>query len=136
MNNKDVSEVKSMENDVLSEVKSKGSKFTRSKFVVLSVFLVVFAAAFIGACSDLEYESTQVFTSPSGNKEVTVKCDYVSSPYVFYDGEMIFQTDKPGFAETVAWDVEWISEDEIRLYVVAPQKEKYSNDNYYIKLDH
>ena len=66
MNNKDVSEVKSMENDVLSEVKSKGSKFTRSKFVVLSVFLVVFAAAFIGACSDLEYESTQVFTSPSG----------------------------------------------------------------------
>jgi|GEM_PF-5984126 len=136
MNNKDVSEVKSMENDVLSEVKTKGSKFTRSKFVVLSVFLVVFAAAFIGACSDLEYESTQVFTSPSGNKEVTVKCDYVSSPYVFYDGEMIFQTDKPGFAETVAWDVEWISEDEIRLYVVAPQKEKYSNDNYYIKLDH
>ena len=136
MNNKDVSEVKSMENDVLSEVKTKGSKFTRSKFVVLSVFLVAFAAAFIGACSDLEYESTQVFTSPSGNKEVTVKCDYVSSPYVFYDGEMIFQTDKPGFAETVAWDVEWISEDEIRLYVVAPQKEKYSNDNYYIKLDH
>lgn len=136
MNNKDVSEVKSMENDVLSEAKTKGSKFTRSKFVVLSVFLVVFAAAFIGACSDLEYESTQVFTSPSGNKEVTVKCDYVSSPYVFYDGEMIFQTDKPGFAETVAWDVEWISEDEIRLYVVAPQKEKYSNDNYYIKLDH
>lgn len=136
MNNKDVSEVKSMENDVLSEVKTKGSKFTRSKFVVLSVFLVVFAAAFIGACSDLEYESTQVFTSPSGNKEVTVKCDYVSSPYVFYDGEMIFQTDKPGFAETVAWDVEWISEDEIRLYVVAPRKEKYSNDNYYIKLDH
>ena len=136
MNNKDVSEVKSMENDVLSEVKTKGSKFTRSKFVVLSVFLVVFAAAFIGACSDLEYESTQVFTSHSGNKEVTVKCDYVSSPYVFYDGEMIFQTDKPGFAETVAWDVEWISEDEIRLYVVAPQKEKYSNDNYYIKLDH
>ncbi len=136
MNNKDVSEVKSMENDVLSEAKTKGSKFTRSKFVVLSVFLVVFAAAFIGACSDLEYESTQVFTSPSGNKEVTVKCDYVSSPYVFYDGEMIFQTDKPGFAETVAWDVEWISEDEIRLYVVAPRKEKYSNDNYYIKLDH
>ena len=136
MNNKDVSEVKSMENDVLSEVKAKGSKCTRSKFVVLSVFLVVFAAAFIGACSDLEYESTQVFTSPSGNKEVTVKCDYVSSPYVFYDGEMIFQTDKPGFAETVAWDVEWISEDEIRLYVASPQKEKYSNDNYYIKLDH
>lgn len=136
MNNKDVSEVKSMENDVLSEVKAKGSKFTRSKFVVLSVFLVVFAAAFIGACSDLEYESTQVFTSPSGNKEVTVKCDYVSSPYVFYDGEMIFQTDKPGFAETVAWNVEWISEDEIRLYVASPQKEKYSNDNYYIKLDH
>ena len=34
MNNKDVSEVKSMENDVLSEVKTKGSKFTRSKFVV------------------------------------------------------------------------------------------------------
>lgn len=140
MNHKDISEVKSMENDVLnnalSNEKIKNSKLIKSKAVVLSVFLVVFAVAFIGACSDIEYEKTLVFTSPSGKKEVTVKCDYVSSPYVFYDGEMIFQTDKPGFAETVAWDVEWISEDEIRLYVASPQKEKYSNDNYYIKLDH
>ena len=140
MNHKDISEVKSMENDVLnnalSNEKIKNSKLIKSKAVVLSVFLVVFAVAFIGACSDIEYEKTLVFTSPSGEKKVTVKCDYVSSPYVFYEGEMIFQTDKPGFAETVAWDVEWISEDEIRLYVASPQKEKYSNDNYYIKLDH
>lgn len=136
MNKKKVSEVESMEKDVLSEIKTKGSKLTRSKAVVLVVFLFVFASAFIGACSDVEYESTQVFTSPSGNREVTVKCDYVSSPYVFYEGEMIFKTDKPGFAETVAWNVEWISEDEIRLYVASPQKEKYSNDNYLIKLEH
>ncbi len=136
MNKKKVSEVESMEKDVLSEIKTKGSKLTRSKAVVLVVFLFVFASAFIGACSDVEYESTQVFTSPSGNREVTVKCDYVSSPYVFYEGEMIFKTDKPGFAETVAWNVEWISEDEIRLYVASPQKEKYSNDNYFIKLEH
>ena len=136
MNNNDISEVKSTDNDILSEVKTNGSKLTRSKFVVLVVFLFVFASAFIGACSDVEYESTQVFISPSGNKEVTVKCDYVSSPYVFYEGEMIFKTNKPGFAEKVAWNVEWISEDEIRLYVASPQKEKYSNDNYFIKLDH
>ena len=136
MKNKKESEVESMENYVLSEIKTNGSKFTRSKVVVVVVFLFVFISAFIGACSDVEYETTQVFTSPSGNKEVTVKFDYVSSPYVFYEGEMIFKTDKPGFEETVAWNVEWISEDEIRLYVASPQKEKYSNDNYYIKLDH
>ena len=48
---------------------------------------------------------------------------------------MIFETGKSGFAETVGWNVEWISEDEIKLYVVSPQKEKYNKDVYYIRLD-
>lgn len=29
----------------------------------------------------------------------------------------IFEYDGVGFNETVYWDIEWISEDEIRLYV-------------------
>ena len=105
------------------------------KKILVIVFLTMCILPIISACSDLEYETEQSFTSPSGKRTVTVKCDYVSRPFVFMDDEMIFETGKSGFAETVGWNVEWISEDEIKLYVVSPQKEKYNKDVYYIRLD-
>ena len=123
-----------MKNDKMKNDKMKKNKFIKSKLVVFIASLLVFMITFAASCSDIEYETTQDFTSPSGNRTITIKYDYVSRPFVFLDGEMIFETNKPGFMESVGWEVEWISDDEIRLYVASPQRDKYSNDNYYIKL--
>ena len=47
----------------------------------------------------------------------TVEVDYLSRSNVLYEEKCIFEYDGAGFNETVYWDIEWISEDEIRIYV-------------------
>ena len=99
---------------------------------VLLVFIMLVLFAFTG-CEGLEYETKRDYKSPSGNKVVTVKIDYVSRPDVFYNGECIFKYDRTGFTETVPWDVKWNSEDEIELYL-ADGRAKYKNERYVIKI--
>ena len=73
----------------------------------------------------VKYDQQFDSVSPSGNKKVTVKCDYVSRPDVYYNGDCIFEYSKSGFNETVFWDVEWLSEDEIKLYLTSYEDEEY-----------
>lgn len=40
--------------------------------------------------------------------------------------ECIFKYDGSGFSETVYWNVEWLSENEIRLYLDSYNEEDYS----------
>ena len=91
-------------------------------------FKIIFTAAmmtFLAGCSDAKYEKEYQSESPSGEKTVTVKVDYVSRPDVFYNNECIFEYDGSGFSETVYWNVEWISENEIRLYLDHDSGEDY-----------
>ena len=72
--------------------------------------------------------------SPSGNYSITLRYDYVSRPYIFKDDTLVFETNKPGYNETVYFKVEWKSEDEIFLYIES-DNDKYSNEKYFIKID-
>lgn len=99
---------------------------------VLLAFIMLVLLAFTG-CGGLKYEKETVFKSPSGDKAVTVKIDYVSRPDVFYNGKCIFKYDRSGFNETVPWDVKWNSEDEIELYL-ADGRAKYENERYVIQI--
>lgn len=86
--------------------------------------------------SEIEYETSrdEVIYSPSGNYSITLRYDYVSRPYIFKDDTLVFETNKPGYNETVYFKVEWKSEDEIFLYIES-DNDKYSNEKYFIKID-
>ena len=104
---------------------SDGTPKSRQNLLkVLIAFLIVLKVGFtimfgMAVFDVLRYDpdGDQTFESPFGDDEVTVRVDYLSCPDVFYEGKCIFKYDGPGFNETVYWDVEWLSEDEIRLYV-------------------
>lgn len=85
--------------------------------IVLGFAVIAMAAAVIfPAVRDaLIYDTVTDIVSPSGEKTVTLMVDYVSRPYVFYGSECIFEFEETGFTETVYWNVEWLSEDEIKL---------------------
>jgi len=85
--------------------------------------------------SEIEYETSrdEVIYSPSGNYSITLRYDYVSRPYIFKDDTLVFETNKPGYNETVYFKVEWESEDEIFLYIES-DNDKYSNEKYFIKI--
>ena len=86
--------------------------------------------------SEIEYETSrdEVIYAPSGNYSITLRYDYVSRPYIFKDDTLVFETNKPGYNETVYFKVEWKSEDEIFLYIES-DNDKYSNEKYFIKID-
>ncbi len=98
---------------------------TRKMIILIIVTMVLF----LTGCTDSD--SNQAFESPFGDDEVIVKVDYLSCPDVFYEGKCIFKYDGPGFNETVYWDIEWVSEDEIRLYIPG---HRWTNEVYYIDI--
>ena len=108
--------------------------FKRVILIFIGGFIVLYLIACL--CDYLKYDSglEKTFRSPSGDKEVTVKQDYVSRPDVYYKGECIFEYERSGFMETVGWDVQWISDDEILLYVASPAKDKYADEKYTIEI--
>ena len=92
------------------------------------------AAGILAGCSSLEYPKEATFKSPSGDKKVVVKQDWVCRPDVYYGKECIFEYDRQGFMEEVVWEVEWVSEDEIILYLASPRNKKYADERYTIEL--
>ena len=104
--------------------------FKRELKLVLRCLLITLTLFFVlifvfESCDSIKYDQQFDSVSPSGNKKVTVKADYVSRPDVYYKDECIFEYSKSGFNETVLWQVEWISEDEIRLYLNSYDDEDY-----------
>lgn len=108
----------------------KGIKMIFSNRII-KYSTVVFTAAvmiFLAGCNDVKHDKEFKSESPSGEKTVTVKVDHVSRPDVFYNDECIFEYSGSGFSETVYWNVEWISENEIRLYLDSYEGEDCSID--------
>lgn len=92
------------------------------------IILIIILLFGVGRCMfNMRYdlERSEEFTSPSGQTTLALRYDYVSRPYLFYKGDMVFAYDKAGFAENSFFDVEWMTEKEIRLYCVQ-FKEEYS----------
>lgn len=96
-------------------------RLTDFLIIVFTIAVITFAG-----CGDVKYDKEYEYESPSGEKEITIKVDHVSRPDVFYNDECIFEYDGSGFSETVYWNVEWISENEIRLYLDSYDGEDYS----------
>ena len=112
----------------MKKINIKQRKISWPKAILLS-FLIVFVLLAV-AVYIMDYTYDQVFDSisPSGNKKVTVKINDISCPYVFYKGDCIFEYSKSGFNETAFWEVEWLSEDKIKLYAPAYDDEEYFID--------
>ncbi len=95
----------------------------RCLLITLTLFFVLIFV--FESCDSVKYDQQFDSVSPSGNKKVTVKYDYVSRPDVYHNGDCIFEYSKSGFNETVFWNVEWLSEDEIKLYLTGYEDEEY-----------
>ena len=67
--------------------------------------------------------------NPNGTNTITVKYDYLSRPSVYKGNKKIFSYNGPGYMESVYYDVEWVSEDEL---ILKATNNKYKNDVYTI----
>lgn len=103
--------------------------------LIIIVFLLVHFM-FMG-CDNLEYETSRdkVIMAPDNSYSLTIIYDYVSRPVILKNDKKIYEYKGSGFAESVDWDIKWISDDEILLYIVSPKKEKYKNEQFYISID-
>lgn len=104
-------------------------KFTNKLTNRPIIAFAIAAMTFLASCDTLKYDKEFESQSPSGEKTVTVKVDHVSRPDVFYNDECIFEYSGSGFSETEYWKVEWLSENEIRLYL-----DSYDGEDYNIEI--
>ena len=110
----------------------------KNKINFVAIVLFLFSMLFVlTGCADLVYDTSRdtVIESPDKSYSVTIRYDYVSRPDLYIDGEKIFEYDGSGFMESVGWNIEWLSEKEILLYIQSPQKEKYSKEKYKIVIE-
>lgn len=103
---------------------------------VIIIICIFISGLFILTGCDVNYDESrdEVLTSPSGEYQITLRYDHASRPYLFKDGKMIFETNKSGFNENVFFEVEWLSENDLILYLNS-SKEKYKNDRYTVHID-
>lgn len=106
---------------------------------IVSILVLLISGLFIlTGCNNekVKYDTSrdELIQSPNGEYSITLRYDYVSRPYIFKDNKLIFETNKPGFNETVYFKVKWESENEILLYIDM-DTEKYKNDRYNITID-
>lgn len=100
-------------------------------FLVLGSLLLLLVG-----CSDFQYDTDRdrVITSPDKSYSLLLRYDYVSRPSIFKDGELIYEYKGSGFMESVGFNIKWVSDDEILLYLESPKKEKYKNEQFYINV--
>ena len=107
-------------------------------YIVLILVLLISGLFLLTRCNNekVKYETSrdEILQSPNGKYSITLRYDNVSRPYIFKDNKLIFETNKPGFNETVYFKVKWESENKILLYIDM-DSEKYKNDKYYISID-
>ena len=114
----------------------------RKKSLIICIWLIIVKTLgifilfgsfifFIINGDSIKYETSRdkIIYSPSGDYYITLRYDYVSRPYIFKDNKLIFETNRPGFTQTVDFEVEWKSENEILLYYDLDDK-KYKDDIY------
>ena len=104
------------------------------KNLKLTIILIVGIILFLIVGKDeLQYETDRdkKYTSPNGTNTITVKYDYLSRPSVYKENKKIFSYNGPGYMESVYFDVEWVSEDEL---ILKATNNKYKNDVYTIHI--
>lgn len=105
-------------------------KYVRYMILLAVILLVVWLYR---SCSPfLGYAEEIIYTSPEGTNTIVVKYDLVSRPDVYKkEGRRdikIWGYENPGFMETVHFEVEWLSENQIRLSYDNTGDEKYDEE--------
>ncbi len=95
------------------------------------ILMIIVSVLLLSGCRG---ERDEDFTSPEGTHTVTVQYDFVSRPGVYYNGQKIFDYEKPGFNEEAVFYVEWLSEDEFLLKYDDPSHDGKYAEEYTIKL--
>ncbi|NCB91578.1 MAG: hypothetical protein EOM40_03250 [Clostridia bacterium] len=96
---------------------TREQRLKRGCLLALIAFIILFFIAH-WLITKLQYDTSFDIKSVSPNKTHTllIRQDWVSRPTVFEGSKVIFRYSKSGFAETVYWNIEWISENECCLY--------------------
>ena len=105
------------------------NKYFKYIFIIVCILMIAFS---VRSCMDTiayDNELTTQVTSPNGEVTLTLKYDYVSRPFLFHKDELIFSYEYSGFTETVFFEIEWLSEKEIRLYC------EQFDEEYFISLE-
>ena len=107
-----------------------------NKHKIIIIFIISSLIFILTGCSNLEYDTSRdkVIMSPDNSYSLTIRYDHVSRPFIFKDGKLIYEYEGPGFMESVGFNIKWVSDDEILLYLESPQKEKYAKEKFYIKI--
>lgn len=111
-------------------------KKNAAKYILL-LAIALFVIFCYQSCAPFFDNAEEVYTSPGGTCTIVVKYDLVSRPDVFKKGVLwdkkIWDYPGPGFMETVHFNVEWLSENQIRLYYNDVSKDNY-NEEYIITI--
>ncbi len=117
-----------MKNSVKKNLKKLFIEFLISSIIVLGIFVY-----FILKKDNYKFDKNRdkIIYSPSGDYYITLRYDFLSRPYIFKDGNLIFETKRPGFNETIDYDFEWQSEHRLYLYIDG-DKERYKYDSHIV----
>ena len=93
----------------------------KRNFLIIGFFIVILIFGLSGKkiYDSLVYETKfdETFVSPNEVNTILVRYDYASRPSVFLvNGDRLFKYDKPGFMETVSFEVQWINDYQFILY--------------------
>ena len=90
---------------------------TGIKIIGITLFLLGLVKCGLYLKNDFGYDTRdQIFVSPSGQTTVRLRYDFASRPFLFYDNQKVFEYNGSGFMESVYFDIQWVSEKEVRLY--------------------
>lgn len=89
------------------------------KYMVVLAFTLQTIMLCRSCCHALSYDRQETYTSPLGTNTVIVRYNIVSTPTIYKKGrfrnEKIWDYPNNGFMETVWFELEWLSENEIRF---------------------
>lgn len=92
-------------------------KYIKRTFILAVTLLAVLL---LRSCNHIFLNTEQQkFTSPNGTNTIIIQYDFVSRPTIYKKGFLcnrkIWDYEGSGFMETVHFNVEWLSENQIRF---------------------
>lgn len=97
------------------------------KYILIIVLILLTVSLFRSCYRTFVNTDQEVFTSPEGTNTIIVTYDFVCHPTIYKKGliwnKKIWETERGGFMETVRFDVEWLSENQIRFTCKAYDEE-------------
>ena len=102
------------------EISKERTSMKKGSILIIGIFILLVSCSNANKITEnLTYETKfdETLVSPNEVNTIIVRYDYVSRPSVFLiTGELLFEYSKPGFMETVNFEVKWINDYEFVLF--------------------